>query len=368
LAHVQKVQGAGALLAPFSLHSSIEVGVAQMPGHRSRANWRRILSGALSAAVILVSAPTASAQLDTISGGAFLPVVKVQFPSLDNLDPAEKRRNEKLNAAIVASPRLAIPAPRFSLPATGADAFASLSALDCMTAAIYYEAANEPITGQRAVAQVVLNRVRHPAYPNTVCGVVFQGSERATGCQFTFTCDGSLARRPSLSLWNRARTIAAASLGGFVETSVGHATHYHASYVLPYWAPKLTKLTSIGSHIFYQWKDSWSHPSAYSARYAGNEAIPLGARSLLNGYLLSGAPDDPASAQLSAAQLSGQTSSVTSIMPVQANAAQGKNADIDAGARPVTNLNVAKSEMIETRARLKDSPQLLAVGQGKLPN
>ncbi len=74
-------------------------------------------------------------------------------------------------------------------------------ALECLANAIYYEAATEPLDGQRAVAQVVLNRLRHPAFPNSVCGVVYQGSERATGCQFTFTCDGSLVRPPIAPYW-----------------------------------------------------------------------------------------------------------------------------------------------------------------------
>jgi spore germination cell wall hydrolase CwlJ-like protein len=107
-------------------------------------------------------------------------------------------------------------------------------AVDCMTAAIYYEAAFESPEGQRAVAQVVLNRLRHPAFPKTVCGVIFQGSNRATGCQFTFTCDGSLAREPNPEIWNRARKIAEAALNGYVMKKVGNATHYHASYVAPY--------------------------------------------------------------------------------------------------------------------------------------
>ncbi|MDZ7587989.1 MAG: cell wall hydrolase [Parasphingorhabdus sp.] len=86
--------------------------------------------------------------------------------------------------------------------------------LQCLTQAVYYEAASEPDAGQRAVAQVVLNRVRHPAYPRTVCGVVYQGSERRTGCQFTFTCDGSLRRTPSAFFWERARRVAADALAG----------------------------------------------------------------------------------------------------------------------------------------------------------
>src|SRR5690606_31870118 len=81
-------------------------------------------------------------------------------------------------------------------------------AVKCLAQAIYYEAASEPDAGQRAVAQVVLNRVAHPTYPNSVCGVVFQGSERRTGCQFSFTCDGSLKRKPSRTFWERAERVA----------------------------------------------------------------------------------------------------------------------------------------------------------------
>src|SRR3546814_2685764 len=85
-------------------------------------------------------------------------------------------------------------------------------ATDCRAAAAWYEAGDDP-SGERAVVQVVLNRLRHPAFPNTVCGVVFQGSERVSGCQFTFTCDGALARVPSEAAWERARSIARAEIG-----------------------------------------------------------------------------------------------------------------------------------------------------------
>jgi hypothetical protein len=145
-------------------------------------------------------------------------------------------------------------------------------AVDCMTAAIYYEAAYESAEGQRAVAQVVLNRMRHPAFPKTVCGVVFQGSERTTGCQFTFTCDGALARAPNPEIWDRARKIAVASLNGYVMKAVGNATHYHANYVAPYWSPSLVKVGSIGAHIFYRWTGGWGLPPAFGGRYAGGES------------------------------------------------------------------------------------------------
>jgi hypothetical protein len=144
-------------------------------------------------------------------------------------------------------------------------------ALDCLTAAVYYEAAVESADGQRAVAQVVLNRARHPAYPNSVCGVVYQGAERSTGCQFTFTCDGSLRRVPSTVGWARARAVAAAALGGYVHAPVGWATHYHANYVVPYWSSSLTKLATIGTHIFYRWAGGWGTPRAFTSRYAAAE-------------------------------------------------------------------------------------------------
>ncbi|WEK47384.1 MAG: cell wall hydrolase [Candidatus Andeanibacterium colombiense] len=144
-------------------------------------------------------------------------------------------------------------------------------ALQCMTMAIYYEAATESDAGQRAVAQVVLNRVAHPAFPNTVCGVVFQGSERATGCQFSFTCDGSLARAPARKFWDRAQQVAAAALSGAVYAPVGLATHYHTIYIHPYWADSLTNITTIGAHTFYRWRGAAGLLAAFSDRYAGGE-------------------------------------------------------------------------------------------------
>jgi spore germination cell wall hydrolase CwlJ-like protein len=144
-------------------------------------------------------------------------------------------------------------------------------AIECLTSAIYYEAASESLDGQRAVAQVVLNRVRHPAYPNSVCGVVFQGSERTTGCQFTFTCDGSIARTPHAGLWRQARELAEAALAGAVYKPVGWATHYHTNWVVPYWSSSLVKAANVGTHIFYRWTGGWGTGPAFRTRYAGVE-------------------------------------------------------------------------------------------------
>jgi spore germination cell wall hydrolase CwlJ-like protein len=174
-----------------------------------------------------------------------------------------------INAAIPIE-NLANPSARpFTL--AGASAADRLRSLDCLTAAIYYEAAREPLNGQRAVAQVVLNRVRHPAYPKSVCGVVFEGARRSTGCQFSFTCDGSLRRAPMAEYWDRAREVAAAALAGQVYAPVGWATHYHANYVVPYWASSLVKSANVGMHIFYRWRGGWGRPGAFGTRYAGVE-------------------------------------------------------------------------------------------------
>jgi len=180
------------------------------------------------------------------------------------------RINAGIPIANLSNPAATPFAPR----ASGID---SLRSTECMTAAIYYEAANEPTDGQRAVAQVILNRVRHPAFPKTVCGVVFQGSGRGTrlGCQFSFTCDGSLLRPPVPTLWNRARGVALMALSGSVYAPVGWATHYHANYVVPYWASTLGKVAVVGAHIFYRWNGGWGTAPAFRANYAGGEPIDL---------------------------------------------------------------------------------------------
>jgi spore germination cell wall hydrolase CwlJ-like protein len=150
-------------------------------------------------------------------------------------------------------------------------------ALLCLTQAVYYEAGFEPLEGRRAVAQVVLNRMRHPAFPKSVCGVVYQGA--GTGvCQFTFVCDGALYRRPAGDAWRQAETIARAALAGYVDGTVGEATHYHADYVAPRWAPLLAKVAQIGQHIFYRWPGAWGQRQAFVGRYIGEPRDPLSMR------------------------------------------------------------------------------------------
>jgi len=101
--------------------------------------------------------------------------------------------------------------------------------------------------------------------------VVYEGSTRATGCQFTFTCDGSLFRRPESAGWDRARKVAQAALAGSVYAPVGWATHYHADYVVPYWASSLAKNAIVGAHIFYRWSGGWGRQPAFVQAYARQE-------------------------------------------------------------------------------------------------
>jgi hypothetical protein len=174
---------------------------------------------------------------------------------------------QRLNAYLPAS-NGQVPATPFVLKANAAE---RARALSCLTQAIYYEAALEPTPGQEAVAQTVLNRVRHPAFPKSICGVVFQGSSQLTGCQFSFTCDGSRARPPIEPFWSRAKAVAEKALSGYVMAPVGLATHYHADYVLPRWGPTMVKIRQFGSQIFYRYPGPLGQRDSYRERYGGGE-------------------------------------------------------------------------------------------------
>jgi hypothetical protein len=132
--------------------------------------------------------------------------------------------------------------------------------LDCLTQAVYYEARGENPKGQAAVAQVVLNRVRHPAFPKTICAVVFQGAgKRKTDCQFSFVCDGSMRGARDNQAWDRAQHIAARALSGVVLADIGGATHFHASRLETQWGDGLIKVAQVGLHVFY--KFGHAHPA-----------------------------------------------------------------------------------------------------------
>lgn len=203
---------------------------------------------------------------------------------VEAVKPSQAERARAINAALPFAGARTIAARPFMLAAAIPD---EARALLCLTQAIYYEAGHEPIEGRRAVAQVVLNRLRHPAFPKSVCGVVYDGST-APGCQFSFTCDGSLRRIPGAAAWRSAAAVAADALRGHVVAAVGQATHYHTDWVAPYWAPGLTKIRQIGAHIFYRFPGGWGAAAAFSGRYAGREPAPM------PGGIAPGAIGDPA--------------------------------------------------------------------------
>jgi hypothetical protein len=160
----------------------------------------------------------------------------------------------------------------------------------CLADAIYYEAALEPIDGRRAVAQVVLNRVRDPNFPKSVCGVVYEGWNSGPGCQFSFACDGSLARPPVPGLYRDALDVAEQALTGHVELQVGLATHYHATSVDPAWRADMVKVAQVGSQIFYRWPGAAGRIGAMTGRYAGGETVPLTADLLARAKSTPGLP------------------------------------------------------------------------------
>jgi spore germination cell wall hydrolase CwlJ-like protein len=130
----------------------------------------------------------------------------------------------------------------------------------CLTAAVYFEARGEPIKGQAAVAQVVLNRVRNPAYPKTICGVVYQNDDWRNACQFSFACDGRRETVDEPRHWKMAQQVAMAVTAGKIWLpEVGSATHYHATYVHPGWSRAMQMVDRIGKHLFYRtYGGGWS--------------------------------------------------------------------------------------------------------------
>jgi spore germination cell wall hydrolase CwlJ-like protein len=131
----------------------------------------------------------------------------------------------------------------------------------CLAEALYFEARGESETGQAAVAQVILNRVRNPAYPNSICGVVYQNRELRNRCQFSFACDGTSDRVHAASrAWRVARRIAKSVTDGKIWLKdVADSTHYHANYVSPEWGPTMIRQEQVGAHIFYRTRyGGWS--------------------------------------------------------------------------------------------------------------
>ena len=185
-----------------------------------------------------------------------IPLPRVDPVALREVAPDQAR---DINARRPIEMKTTIPARPFSFVG---DAPSHERAIACLAAAAWYEAGDD-LVGQASVIQVVLNRARHPAFPATICGVVFQGSDRPTGCQFTFACDGALARTPSLAAWQRAKEQAQTMLAGKVFAPVGWSTHYHTDWVVPYWSADLVKLAKVETQIFYLWPGYWGTSGAF---------------------------------------------------------------------------------------------------------
>lgn len=229
---------------------------------------------ALTAAIItLTDEPSSAVTLSMPPVRAAALVDATSGPAASEMQ-AVGEQAKAINAALPFVGGTLRPAQPFAVSGTEID---KRRALLCLTQAVYYEAGFEPIDGRRAVAQVVLNRMRHPAFPKSICGVVYQGSGSGV-CQFTFVCDGAIYRKPASEAWKQAEAIARSALAGYVDFQVGEATHYHADYVAPRWAPLLAKVAQVGQHIFYRWPGAWGQPAAFNGRYIGEPNDPLALR------------------------------------------------------------------------------------------
>ena len=232
-----------------------------MSGAMARAGWATCLLAALLVAppalaadsapsdstpslAIQPAVPPASGLRALISSDVVQPLAG---PAVLRLGPADA---DWSNNGLPISLPIGRPPGRYAArgrPAAGAGA----DDLTCLTQAVYYEARGEPLEGQQGVAQVVMNRTHSARYPGSVCGVVFERSGGGT-CQFTFACDGQMDRLIQPTAWDKAKSVASQALGGFVYKPLETATHYHASWMTPYWAPTLTRIEQIGGHIFDQ--------------------------------------------------------------------------------------------------------------------
>lgn len=192
--------------------------------------------------------------VDMISVAGIDPMlISAALDAIDNVDTSKSGLPAPLLVpSSLAYARANTPATVFKTPVSKKVAQKQLW---CLATAVYFEARGEGYRGQVGVAQVVMNRVNHKAYPSTICGVVFQNQSRRNACQFSFACDGIPERVADKKSWAQAEEIASKVTGGTLYlTEVANATHYHANYVYPRWAPRLKKVTKIGAHIFYRFK------------------------------------------------------------------------------------------------------------------
>ncbi|MDI1325732.1 MAG: cell wall hydrolase [Brevundimonas sp.] len=270
----------GTAAAAFGVVMGLAVGCAYLGGTAAKAttvrNQAERIEGATAAGFTEEALAAAAGGLDesalaiarrhdpyTVAGGA----------QRDRQAELMTARLEQLRARPGASAlrQVSLTGPVAAQPFRLGGALDASRDLECLTQAAYYEARGEGRDGMRAVAQVVLNRVRHAAFPNSVCGVVFQGAGRRTGCQFSFTCDGSMRGRVNQVAWNRAREVASSALSGGVFAPVGNATFFHTTGVSPGWRHAMVRVNQVGDHLFYRFGGRSGSRGAftYTARPSG---------------------------------------------------------------------------------------------------
>ena len=266
-------------------------------GTQARADWRVLISAALLGSGIglglgatylvggmaqAVADHSRAARIAEAAEGGFSETMLQR--ETGRMDPAAlrlARAHDDLATDSGPGVAQAWPSPVDQRQPTGrhASALDASRQLDCLTQAVYFEARGETPRGQAAVAQVVLNRVKSPSFPKTVCGVVFQGAA-THGCQFSFACDGSMRRGREAEAWERARRIAERALSGRGLADIGKATHFHTVAVQPDWGPQMLRVAQVGLHIFYRFNPH--APLAPAADDAGRDnravfvSLPVG--------------------------------------------------------------------------------------------
>lgn len=223
-------------------------------GTQARADWRALISAAFIGSAVGLSLGAAymagglgqvvadhghAEQIAAATAGVF---------SASALRPAQDPLDQ--GAAAGAAAPLGAPNPQLAQVAEARPSRAR--ELDCMTQAVYFEARGESPRGQAAVATVIMNRVKNPNFPKTVCGVVYQGASHHNGCQFSFACDGAVERVAETTAWSRARQVAARALSGVLLRDVGSATHFHTTDVSPQWGSRMLRVAQVGLHVFYR--------------------------------------------------------------------------------------------------------------------
>ncbi|ODT83348.1 MAG: hypothetical protein ABS76_02990 [Pelagibacterium sp. SCN 64-44] len=204
---------------------------------------------------------TAQSEGPRMSVAALHPNAAAALDAIAGIAPGSQENLGNVTLPVAMPEQLAY--ARADTPATGGMAMGEATKVSdrelwCLATAIYFEARGESYRGQVAVAQVVMNRTKDHRYPDTICGVVFQNQHRKNACQFSFACDGIPEVVNERKPWEQAEDIAQkVTKGELYLTEVGSATHYHATYVRPAWAPRMEKVTQIGLHVFYKFKRGW---------------------------------------------------------------------------------------------------------------